>query len=361
MDSGFDTRFLATLVQRGHLPLEMARALDPELRAGARIDELLVRTAGWTKESVARARRTEAGAKPEIPGFDVIRRVGTGGTSDVFEALDRKTNERVALKVLLPTAARNPATLKSFVNEARRLTELSHPHVVKGRGLAKFSGFAPGAFVYFAVLELVDGSTLLERLDEGERFEEAELLRIVGQVADALDYLHAQGVVHRDVKPGNLMLASDGTLKLIDLGFAAGAGERSAEGTASGTSAYLDPQRAQGGAAADLRGDVYSLGVTLFHLRVGRLPFEATDDHELLRQHVMASLSSPEIKSRGVSPHLHYLIERMMSKDPEHRFQSWAELRREVTETRATLAKMSAMDQPDDGSSRKGPPRRRRF
>ncbi len=361
MDAAQDARFLAALVQRGHLPIEMARALDPEMRAGGGLDDLLMRKAGWSKDAVARARRTEAGVHPEIPGFDVLERIGTGGTSDVFAARDKKSGEHLALKVLFPTAARNPATLKSFVNEARRLAELDHPSIVKGRGLAKFAGFAPGSFVYFGVLELVDGSTLLERLDAGDRFEEDELLGVVGQVADALDYLHAQGVVHRDVKPGNLMLTSDGHLKLIDLGFAAGAGERSAEGSASGTSAYLDPQRAQGGAAADLRGDVYSLGVTLFHLRLGRLPFEATDDHELLRQHVMASLSSPEMKSRGVSPHLHYLIEKMMSKDPSLRFQSWAELRREVEETRETLEKMRAMNTVDDAPSRKTPPRRRRF
>jgi len=361
MDAAQDARFLAALVQRGHLPLEMARALDPDLRAGAALDDLLMRKAAWSKDAVARARRTQAGAAPEIPGFDVLRRIGTGGTSDVFEARDKKSGERLALKVLFPTAARNPATLKSFVNEARRLAELDHPAIVKGRGLAKFAGFAPGSFVYFGVLELVEGSTLLERLDEGDRFEEDELLGIVGQVAGALDYLHAQGVVHRDVKPGNLMLGRDGSLKLIDLGFAAGSGERSAEGSASGTSAYLDPQRAQGGAAADLRGDVYSLGVTLFHLRVGRLPFEATDDHELLRQHVMTSLSSPEMKSRGVSPHLHYLIEKMMSKDPSLRFQSWEELRREVEETRDTLAKMRAMSADSDAPARRIPPKRRKF
>src|SRR5215204_2405960 len=108
MEPAQDARFLAALVQRGHLPIEMARALDPELRAGASIDDLLVRTAGWTKESVARARRTAAGVTPEIAGFDVLERVGTGGTSDVFAARDKKTGQRVALKVLFPTAARNP-------------------------------------------------------------------------------------------------------------------------------------------------------------------------------------------------------------------------------------------------------------
>jgi len=211
------------------------------------------------------------------------------------------------------------------------------------------------------VLELVDGSTLLERLDAGEQFREDELLDIVGQVADALDYLHAQGVVHRDVKPGNLMLARDGSLKLIDLGFASGTDERAAAGSAAGTKEYLAPEQARGGAAADLRSDVYSLGATLFHLCVGHLPFEATDDQELLRQHVMDGLSSPEMKSRGVSPQLHYLIERMMSKDPTQRFQSWDELHREVREVRETQQKIRDMGNAPDQPVRKTPPRRRKF
>ena len=145
MDAASDARFLAALVQRGHLPLEMARALDVDLRTGSALDDLLVRKAGWTKDAVARARRTEAGLKPEIPGYDVGAKLGSGGTSDVFAAVERKSGEAVALKVLFPTSARNPATLKSFVNEARRLAELDHPHIVKGRGLAKFPGFAPGS------------------------------------------------------------------------------------------------------------------------------------------------------------------------------------------------------------------------
>jgi len=361
MQNASDAQFLAMLVQRGHLALEAARVVDSGMRAGEALDDLLVRSAGWTPDAVQRARRTQAGIAPEIPGFDVGPNVGSGGTSDVFAARDKKTGEAVALKVLFPTAARNPAILKSFVSEARRLTELAHPTVVKGHGIRKFAGFGPDAWIYFSVLELVDGSTLLERLDAGEQFREDELLDIVGQVADALDYLHAQGVVHRDVKPGNLMLARDGSLKLIDLGFASGTDERAAAGSAAGTKEYLAPEQARGGAAADLRSDVYSLGATLFHLCVGHLPFEATDDQELLRQHVMDGLSSPEMKSRGVSPQLHYLIERMMSKDPTQRFQSWDELHREVREVRETQQKIRDMGNAPDQPVRKTPPRRRKF
>ncbi len=361
MDAAREARFLARLVQRGHLDLEAARAIDAAVRAGTALDAALEQEAGWSAEAVARARRTDAGERPEIPGFEVGPRLGTGGTADVFAARDKKTGERVALKVLHMSCACQPATLKAFVGEARRLSELDCPGVVKCQGVRKFAGFAPGAWQYFSVLELVDGRTLLERLDAGETFTEDELLRIVAEVAEALGHLTSRGVVHRDVKPGNLMMTRDGAVKLIDLGFAAGTHERAREGVATGTKEYIAPEQALGGGAADLRSDVYSLGATLFHLLVGRLPFEATDDQELLRQHVLQSLSSPEIKSRNVSPHLHYLIEKMMAKDPEHRFQSWEELQREIGETRDTIAKMRAMNEAAPPSARKGAPRRRRF
>jgi len=93
---------------------------------------------------------------------------------------------------------------------------------------------------------------------------------------------------------------------------------------------YLSPEQARGGATADMRSDIYSLGVTLFHLVVGRLPFESSDDREVLRMQVMQSLSSPELKSRGLSPHLHYFIEKMMAKELEARYQSWTELKEDI-------------------------------
>jgi serine/threonine-protein kinase len=199
-------------------------------------------------------------------------------------------------------------------------------------------------------MEYVDGATLLEILDRGQPLEEGPALRIILEVSDVLRYLHAQGVIHRDVKPGNIMLSSAGRVKLIDLGFAAA--EQVAanpENSAVGTVAYLSPEQARGGAAADLRSDIYSLGVTLFQLVVGRLPFDSSDDREVLRMQVKESLSSPELKGRKLSPHLHYFIEKMMAKDKDVRYQSWQGL---VEDIEGQLEGRATLDYRSDGGSR---------
>lgn len=327
MSASDDTRFLALLVHRGHLTREEAEQLFPHLREGHELDVLLEEQLGWAVEDIARLRRTQAGEIPEIPGYEVLSKLGTGGTSDVFKAREKKTGRLMALKVLNDASTRNAGTRRDFINEARMLERLGHDGLVKGYGIAR------SGTTYFSKMEWVDGSTLLELLDEGQPFDEQAALRVVLAAAEVLLYLGTQGVVHRDVKPGNVMLSQNGKVKLIDLGFAAQGGETTnEEGTAKGTVQYLSPEQARGGAAADIRSDIYSLGVTLFHLVVGRLPFEGSNDSEVLRKQVMESLSSPELKSRGLSPHLHYFIEKMMAKDVQVRYQSWDELIGDIQE-----------------------------
>jgi serine/threonine-protein kinase len=200
-------------------------------------------------------------------------------------------------------------------------------------------------------------------LDAGQPFSEDAALRAILAAAEVLAYLAGQNVIHRDVKPGNLMLDHGGSIKLIDLGFAGRPDEEATRGdTTVGTAAYLSPEQARGGAAADLRSDVYSLGVTLFHLVVGRLPFESSDDAEVVRMQVMQSLSSPELKSRGLSPHLHYFVEKMMSKEAELRYQSWDEL---LSDIRSQIEGREKLDfersADEDTATRRSPRRRRRF
>ena len=118
-------------------------------------------------------------------------------------------------------------------------------------------------------------------------------------------------------------------------------GTQTPENSSVGTVAYLSPEQARGGAAADCRSDIYSLGLSLFHVVVGRLPFESSDDRELLRMQIMESLSSPELKGRGISPHLHYFIEKMVAKDAEDRYQGWSEL---IADIQAQLSGRDALD-----------------
>lgn len=356
MSSADDTRFLALLVHRGQLSREQAESLVPRLREGDELDGLLIDVLGWTDEKVERMRRTNAGEIPEIPGYDVIERLGTGGTADVFRALEKKSGRIIAIKVLKPECVRNDAVRQAFVREARLLEGLEHPGIVRGFGIAKHGT------TYFSRLECIDGATLLEILDRGKPFAEEEALRILLSVAEALSHLAERDLVHRDVKPGNIMLDSAARVKLIDLGFAAQKDERtSSEGSAVGTVAYLSPEQARGGAAADLRSDVYSLGVTLFQLVVGRLPFDGSKDSDVLRMQVTQALSSPELKSRGVSPHFAYFVQKMMAKEADIRYQSWREL---IEDIQGQLAGKKSLEYDKDvpERARAAPqPRRRRF
>lgn len=319
-----DARFLALLVHRGYLTRDDAEPLLQPLKQGEPLDGLLAAQLGWETERIQMLRRTRAGEHPEIPGLEVLGLLGSGGTADVFRVQERKGGRVIAMKVLNRRCTENKVQLASFVKEARLLEKLDHPGLVRGYGVNR------SGETYLCRQELVEGRTLLEILDEGTAFSEAQALKIILSVAEVLEYMASKDLVHRDVKPGNIMLTAGGDVKLIDLGFCAASEDRNPEDSAVGTVAYLDPNQAEGGGCADIRSDIYSLGVTLFQLVVGRLPFEGDGDEDTLRLAVMNNLKSPELKSKAFSPHLHYIIEKMMAKDADVRFQSWPKFLSEV-------------------------------
>ncbi len=314
------TKLLALLVHRGLVPADVAR----EALASGAPEQLLVRRGVCTREQWDTWQRTEAGARPMLTRYELHEQIGEGGVGRVFAAVDKTDNRKVALKVLRPELAKDPAQAERFVREARLLMELSHRHLVKGHRVAK-----EGDTIFFA-MERVPGQCLQDVL-AGGRLEEEQALRIVVEVASALDVLHRAGYVHRDVKPGNVLWSEERGAVLIDLGFAVAADTADgASTTTAGTVHYIAPEQARGSGQLDVRADIYALGATLYHLTTGSLPFEGRTSEEVLAKQVLESLSGERIRALNLSPQLHYFLEKMMAKEPEMRFQDPTQLQREV-------------------------------
>jgi eukaryotic-like serine/threonine-protein kinase len=315
------TKLLAMLVHRGLVSPTVAHGA---LASGAP-GSWLVQHGHCTPAQWEQWLRTEAGSRPELRRYEVRELLGEGGVGRVFAAVDRaEGNKEVALKVLRAELAADPMQAERFVHEARLLMELSHPHLVKGLRVAK-----EGDTIFFA-MERLPGRVLQDVLAEEERLDEESALQIVVEVAQALSVLHGRGLVHRDVKPGNVIWSEERGAVLIDLGFATGADRPESGDTTAGTVHYIAPEQARGSGQLDVRADIYSLGATLYHLVTGSLPFEGRTSEEVLAKQVLESLSGERIRALSLSPQLHYFLEKMMAKDPAMRFQDPLVLQREI-------------------------------
>ncbi|HYN18776.1 MAG TPA: serine/threonine-protein kinase, partial [Actinomycetes bacterium] len=212
--------------------------------------------------------------------YRLVRRIATGGMGEVWQADDTVLGRRVALKVLVEELAADDHATRRFVREARATARLAHPNVARVFDFGRDGG-AP-----FLVMELLEGETLAARLASGP-FGPAEAARVAAAVADALEAAHQLGIVHRDVKPSNVMLTRDGEVKVLDFGIAAAADETHST-TGSGlyaTVAYVSPERVAGEPATPA-SDVYSLGAVLYELLCGRPPFSGPSPALVARAHL---------------------------------------------------------------------------
>jgi serine/threonine protein kinase len=311
------------VMARGLVTEEQASALAAAARKLAAATKTEKVSSSSSQTTTTRRVLGTANPKEPVPGYQIVAKLGTGGTSTVFLATETKPGGRkVALKILHPSKAADPKALKRFQNESALLVSLDHANLVKG-----FAHGQHGPLVWLA-MEYLEGETALEALDRDGGFAETRAVEIALKTAEVLAYLQGRGFVHCDIKPGNIMLLKDGRSKLLDLGFAkpVGAGAVGAAETTSGTVQYMSPEQAKGQNDLDARADIYSLGATLYHMVVGQVPFSGSDSLEVMAKQVMEALSSTEIKNRRFSKHLHYFIERMMTKDKALRYQSPREL-----------------------------------
>ncbi|MBX3465077.1 MAG: serine/threonine protein kinase [Planctomycetes bacterium] len=350
-----ETKLLAMLVHRGLVPAEVARSA---VASGAP-RRFLVGHGVCTDAQWEAWQRTDGGTRPVLTRYEVGAVLGEGAVGRVFAAVDRTDGRRVALKVLRPELATDPAQTERFVREARLLQELDDPHLVKGLRVAREGG------TIFSVMELLPGRCLQDALAEHGRLDEEQALQIVLDVAGALGALHARGLVHRDVKPGNVMWSPERGAVLIDLGFALLGDGQAAGDTTAGTVHYIAPEQARGSGQLDVRADIYALGATLYHLVTGSLPFEGRTSEEVLAKQVLESLSGERIRALQLSPQLHWFLEKMMAKEPGMRFQDPRQLQQEIAaylqhrQHQLELERRARQGAPRLGGRRPDPRRRR--
>jgi eukaryotic-like serine/threonine-protein kinase len=267
-----------------------------------------------------------------LPGFEPVRVVGRGSAGVVYLARDLTTGESVAIKHL-HTEIDNEVARERFAREARIMQSLRHPSLVRVREVLVVEGS------YFLVLEYVDGATLADVLPI---IEPVVGVGVVGQLAAALDVVHDAGVVHRDVKPANVLLSRRGQCKLTDFGVARFVGDsihvggrngiRTKTGTTLGSPAYMSPEVAAGHREIDRRADVYSLAVVAYRLAVGRLPFIG-DPFRVLQAQIRDAPPTPSDLVPTIPPAVDDVLLRGLSKEPSGRYRTAGEFAAALTQT----------------------------
>ncbi len=260
----------------------------------------------------------------QIPGFRIFKKLGAGGMATVYLAKQLSLDRRVAVKVLPRKYTDNPQFVARFYAEGRAAAKLNHPHIVGALDVGK-----AGDFHYF-VMEYVEGRTVLDDLTQQIRYAESEALRIVIQIAGALDHAHNAGLIHRDVKPKNIILTPDGLAKLADMGLARSQSDReTAEaelGKAFGTPYYISPEQIRGDRHIDFRADIYGLGVTFYHMVTGQVPFDGPNPSAVMQMHLKSDLTPPDHINPNLSAGTKEIIEVCMAKDPNQRYSNTASL-----------------------------------
>jgi len=260
--------------------------------------------------------------KFEIPGYQIIERLGKGSMGLVFKAKQTSVDRIVAVKVLLDSLALNKEFIKRFEREAKIAAKLSHNNIVNAIDAGEVEGH------HYFVMEYVEGATIKDELDKNKVFDEKVAIRIVLAVAEAMKHAHERGLIHRDIKPENVMLTKDGNVKLADLGLARPTADEnwamSEAGMAIGTPYYISPEQVRGQVDVDIRGDVYSLGATLYHMVTGRVPFPGATPQEVMRKHVDKNVHLEPVDhlNTRLSSGVGVVVETMMARNRDNRYRN---------------------------------------
>lgn len=269
------------------------------------------------------SRRYRQADEPETIGhFEIIKKLASGGMGAVYLAKDRVSEQTVALKILSPEREKH-IDIERFLREARIVCSLQHEGLVQGLNLGNAAG------QHFFAMEYVQGESLKARLKNVTKLPPRIALDMTLRVARTLDYLHNNGLVHRDVKPENIILSDRGEVKLCDLGLAREVDmvtSLTQTGQTVGTPLYISPEQALGSKDIDVRCDIYSLGVTFFHMLTGHPPFDNPNGVLVMSQHIRDRVPSILASDRQLPVVLDRVVSKMTRRERHERFQSMSEL-----------------------------------
>ncbi|HZT82294.1 MAG TPA: serine/threonine-protein kinase, partial [Gemmataceae bacterium] len=259
---------------------------------------------------------TSKPALQSIGNYDLIEKVAEGGMGAVYRARHRQTGQVVAIKIMPAHMAANAVLLKRFEQEFRAASRLDHPNIVRALDYGD-TGTTP-----YLVMEFVDGESIGQKIERDGRMPEVDAIRLIAQVAQGLHRAHKQGLIHRDVKPDNVMITRDGQAKLLDLGLVK---EVDADlnltrtGRGLGTPHFMAPEQFRNAKNADIRCDIYSLGATLYMMVTGELPFKSNGPLDAWMKKMNNELVPPRQIVPGLSERVDWAIRRAMSPDPAQR------------------------------------------
>jgi serine/threonine protein kinase len=313
---------LATRTEIEFCREQQKQSSDPNQRSLA---DLLIENNFITVNQAKRIRgQLEERRGSKIPGYQLMEKLGKGAMATVYKARQISLDRIVAVKVLPKNVSDNREFVERFYKEGKAAARLSHNNIVQAIDVAS----TPDDYHFF-VMEYVEGKTLYDIMQpppvgEGHHFAEAEALDITIQMAEALAHAHRRGLIHRDVKPKNILLTPQKVAKLTDLGLARAMDDKEAAaseaGKAYGTPYYISPEQVRGDVDIDFRADIYSLGATMYHMVTGRPPFEGDTPSAVMHKHLKQPLVPPDHLNTNLSAGIGEIIEVAMAKNRDDRY-----------------------------------------
>ena len=251
--------------------------------------------------------------------YEIIDKVGSGGMSDVYKALDHKLNRYVAVKVLKDEFSEDKSFVSKFKVEAQSAAGLAHPNIVNVFDVGDENG------IYFIVMELVEGITLKKYIEKKGKLPVKEAVSIAIQIAQGIEAAHNNHIIHRDIKPQNVIISREGKVKVTDFGIARAASANTINSNAMGSVHYISPEQARGG-YIDEKSDIYSLGISLYEMLTGKVPFEGDSTVTIALQHINEEIPSPKLEVPDLPISAEKIIEKCTQKKSERRYLKVAEL-----------------------------------